>query len=220
MFYIEPLETKEFYKIGRDIKKELVLENCSISRNHAEIQWKNNKFFIFDNNSKFGTVKLVRNLSISRLQGRFLLIDKFKLSLHYIPSNKRKCSCLMRIRKFQMPELSMNFRFNLNETPLKKKENIRQEFQSIGSMKVLTSYRKNRKVFKRQRKETRVNEIPLIRNLDQEMSNFLDIKEIEEAMSVCSELESQYGREEEELLLSSMLGSEVLESVRDKVLLR
>jgi hypothetical protein len=59
MHIITPTTTTEI-KIGRGHMCEFRIADISVSRTHSIIKYENENFFIFDNDSKFGTLILLR----------------------------------------------------------------------------------------------------------------------------------------------------------------
>lgn len=59
--HIITLEDGTFAKLGRGHDNELRLDDVSVSRNHAIVRYKNGKFYLEDNMSKFGTLIQAQN---------------------------------------------------------------------------------------------------------------------------------------------------------------
>lgn len=57
---IEPSAMYYNFKMGRGHESDLRINDISVSRCHAAIKFKNNKFVLKDNNSKFGTLVLLK----------------------------------------------------------------------------------------------------------------------------------------------------------------
>ena len=57
---IKPNSTKDTFKLGRGHESDLRIDDISVSRCHALIKFKNGKFSLEDNLSKFGTLVLVK----------------------------------------------------------------------------------------------------------------------------------------------------------------
>jgi pSer/pThr/pTyr-binding forkhead associated (FHA) protein len=57
---IKPNQTKDTFKMGRGHESDLRINDISVSRCHALIKFKNGKFLLEDNLSKFGTLVLVK----------------------------------------------------------------------------------------------------------------------------------------------------------------
>lgn len=57
---IRPNEQKDVFKLGRGHESDLRINDISVSRCHARIKLQNGKFLLEDNNSKFGTLVLVK----------------------------------------------------------------------------------------------------------------------------------------------------------------
>ena len=53
-------ENKTSFKLGRGHESEVRINDISVSRFHALIKYKDDGFYIEDNNSKFGTIALMR----------------------------------------------------------------------------------------------------------------------------------------------------------------
>lgn len=58
---IIPNSKKDSFKLGRGHESDLRINDISVSRCHAIIKFKDNKFQLEDNLSKFGTLVLVKN---------------------------------------------------------------------------------------------------------------------------------------------------------------
>lgn len=61
---IKPNQTKDTFKLGRGHESDLRINDISVSRLHAIIKYKDNKFLLEDNLSKFGTLVLVKKRTI------------------------------------------------------------------------------------------------------------------------------------------------------------
>lgn len=57
---IRPSPQKEVFKLGRGHESDLRINDISVSRCHAKIKLENGRFLLEDNNSKFGTLVLVK----------------------------------------------------------------------------------------------------------------------------------------------------------------
>lgn len=57
---IRPSENYKEFKLGRGHESDLRINDISVSRCHAKIKLENGKFFLEDNQSKFGTLVLVK----------------------------------------------------------------------------------------------------------------------------------------------------------------
>ena len=53
-------DQKKEFRMGRGHESEVRVNDISVSRLHAIIKFKENGFYVQDNNSKFGTLSLVR----------------------------------------------------------------------------------------------------------------------------------------------------------------
>jgi len=57
---IRPTPSKDVFKLGRGHESDLRINDISVSRCHAKIKLENGKFMLEDNQSKFGTLVLVK----------------------------------------------------------------------------------------------------------------------------------------------------------------
>jgi pSer/pThr/pTyr-binding forkhead associated (FHA) protein len=57
---IRPNEKKDSFKFGRGHESEIRINDISVSRCHAIIKFKDGRFYLEDNLSKFGTLVLVK----------------------------------------------------------------------------------------------------------------------------------------------------------------
>lgn len=58
---IRPSDKKDSFKFGRGHESDLRINDISVSRCHAIIKFRDGKFYLEDNLSKFGTLVLVKN---------------------------------------------------------------------------------------------------------------------------------------------------------------
>ena len=78
---------------GRSDDCDILFKDVSISRNHAKMVWKNGKFYIFNIESKFGTVKrVVGKLDLADCRNQKFVIDKFLFTFHLM-KGKKSCKC-------------------------------------------------------------------------------------------------------------------------------
>ncbi len=94
--------TKDTTKItlGRYEGSDIVFKDISISRNHALITWKNNKLYINDEKSKFGTLKKIQGrLSFNDCVNKRFVVDKFIFCFH-VMNSKKLCQCFKRKMSF------------------------------------------------------------------------------------------------------------------------
>lgn len=79
--------------IGRSETCDIVFPDISVSRNHASLIWKNEKLFLDDLNSKFGSLKLVeQDFDLEKANSKKFVIDKFMLEIHLVDKGGI-CSC-------------------------------------------------------------------------------------------------------------------------------
>jgi pSer/pThr/pTyr-binding forkhead associated (FHA) protein len=60
IYIIRPSVQKDVFKLGRGHESDLRINDISVSRCHAKIKLENGKFLLEDNQSKFGTLVLVK----------------------------------------------------------------------------------------------------------------------------------------------------------------
>lgn len=60
IYIIRPSAQKDVFKLGRGHESDLRINDISVSRCHAKIKLENGKFLLEDNQSKFGTLVLVK----------------------------------------------------------------------------------------------------------------------------------------------------------------
>ena len=60
IYIIRPSAQKDVCKLGRGHESDLRINDISVSRCHAKIKLENGKFLLEDNQSKFGTLVLVK----------------------------------------------------------------------------------------------------------------------------------------------------------------
>ncbi len=58
---LAPTHGKNNFKLGRGHESEVRINDISVSRFHALIKYRDDAFYIEDNNSKFGTIVLVKD---------------------------------------------------------------------------------------------------------------------------------------------------------------
>ena len=61
---IKPNDKKDSFKLGRGHESDLRINDISVSRCHAIIKFKENKFQLEDNLSKFGTLVLIKERTL------------------------------------------------------------------------------------------------------------------------------------------------------------
>lgn len=64
-------EAKKEFKLGRGHESEVRINDISVSRCHSIIKYKEDGFYIEDNNSKFGTIALIREKMILELENTY-----------------------------------------------------------------------------------------------------------------------------------------------------
>ena len=67
-----PLEQNRLVKIGRLEGNDIIINDSSVSGNHAEIEFENERFFLTDRQSKNGT--FVNNIQLNPNTGQHLRV--------------------------------------------------------------------------------------------------------------------------------------------------
>jgi hypothetical protein len=79
--------------IGRTGKTDLRFNDASVSRNHANIVWSFDEFYVMDLKSKFGSCKLLNDrISFFQTDNKKFLIDKYMFTFH-VMRTKKHCEC-------------------------------------------------------------------------------------------------------------------------------
>ena len=98
----------ESFRVGRSVETDMKIADISVSRTHSYLKIRDNKLFVEDNGSKFGTlVKIQRPLDVLRSrtdgssQSTLLQIGRTLLYLNMITTKKLKI------------KFSFYFKFNL-----------------------------------------------------------------------------------------------------------
>ena len=79
---------------GRSEEADVMFKDISVSRNHARLVWKSGQLFVFNIESKYGTVRREKGqVPLHRLIGKRFVIDKFTIAVHINP-NRKVCRCL------------------------------------------------------------------------------------------------------------------------------
>lgn len=81
------------FTVGRSNDNDVIFNDVSVSRVHAEIAFNNNRLMVRDLNSKFGTHVLINSISLSALNKEIhLQMEKFYLVFHV--TRGKKCFCV------------------------------------------------------------------------------------------------------------------------------
>ena len=62
---IIPNEEKKEFRLGRGHESDMRISDISVSRLHAILKFKEERFYIEDNKSKFGTLSLVQKVELN-----------------------------------------------------------------------------------------------------------------------------------------------------------
>lgn len=92
-FLIVDLSKDRKITIGRNEENDIIFKNNSISRNHCTIKIDKGKLKIIDQNSKFGTFKMILGfLDLKSKKNTLFKIDKYLVEIH--PFEKKPCDCV------------------------------------------------------------------------------------------------------------------------------
>lgn len=79
------------YKLGRGNDQDLKLNDISVSRSHAKIVFKDGKFSLFDNISKFGTLVQIQNeLELKPHQTRIIQVGRTLMNVSLKPVKRHQ----------------------------------------------------------------------------------------------------------------------------------
>lgn len=117
-----PSDDRRFL-IGRHEQNDISFRDISVSRLHAHIEWRRCRLYVHDHDSKFGTLKLVRdNYALREGSTERFVVDKFAFDLRVFQKGD-DCDCFdSGIRACKNPDDSMVVRamVELKEEPLAK----------------------------------------------------------------------------------------------------
>lgn len=92
-FLIIDLSKDRKITIGRNEENDIIFKNNSISRNHCTIKIEKAKLKIVDQNSKFGTFKLLKSsIDIKPKKNTLFKTDRYLVEIH--PFEKKPCECI------------------------------------------------------------------------------------------------------------------------------
>lgn len=84
--------------LGRSEDCDILFKDVSISRKHAKFVWRNGQLFVFNIESKFGTVRRVEGrYPIAECKDKRFVIDKFLVAFH-MTLGKKRCKCVRRAK--------------------------------------------------------------------------------------------------------------------------
>ena len=192
-YYIEPKKGKSVFKIGRFSQSDIFLQDTSVSRHHAFLEFYQKRFFIFDKKSKFGTLKKIcEPMDLVFFQDRNIILDKFSFIFHIYPDKLKNCSCGLKTKNLFKNKISHNIRFKevssfqKNKNRKKKVEVVKQNKNMIEEdKKTLERNLKKPKEFKRDLKEKeklkkkKIDNDGRIQKINQDENNIKDSDEID-----------------------------------------
>lgn len=86
--------SKSEVSLGRSEDSDVMFKDISVSRNHARLVWRNRQLFVFNVDSKYGTVRRENGqVPLGKFIGNKFVIDKFVIAVH-VNRNKKVCKCL------------------------------------------------------------------------------------------------------------------------------
>jgi len=75
------MQNKERIRLGRDVDSDIRITDIAVSRCHAIIIFTENKFYISDNSSKFGTLIMLKNPILIDSQSHGFIIQVGKTTI-------------------------------------------------------------------------------------------------------------------------------------------
>lgn len=139
-FIIFPDLKNRDFSIGRNTKSSIHFDEPSVSRIHSFIKFENNNFFLYDKNSKYGTLKMMKDiLNFGDIINEEIVVNNIMLKFHFF--TKKKCVCGLKTKYFKLNSFSFNKLFLLNDL----KENLIVEEKKIDSK---IAFKKNDRVEK------------------------------------------------------------------------
>ena len=118
--------TKRTFTIGRSEKNDIIIDDASISRNHAELTFTGKKIKLKDLGSKYGTHVLVKDIGFPLLTNSVhLQIDKFYIVVHQYRSKKCFCAEKRRYNVILNPISTMHNYLSVNNINLRPIKNNR-----------------------------------------------------------------------------------------------
>ena len=145
------LSDKTEILLGRSEDADVMFKDVSISRNHAKFVWKNGNFYIFNIDSKFGTVKRESSkIGFHDLINKKFVVDKFVLAFH-VGKNKKICKCAKKqgYRFFENP-------IDNNRQLFKFEVKIPQEINPIKGLTAIDSTKEEKKLVKQEMGQSQV----------------------------------------------------------------
>ncbi len=136
--YVIDIDNKKekIITIGRNERNDIAFKDISVSRHHANIHWIDGKVYVFDQNSKFGSLKLIQDkLIFKECHDKKIILDKFMFQFHVM--KKRDCPCMKRIRDIWH---NPNDRSSLEMYLTLKSRNVKKQKSKSVKAKTKNSY--------------------------------------------------------------------------------
>lgn len=127
-----PAKGAKTFTIGREARSQIVMNDISVSRDHALLVFKDRSLYLVDKDSKFGTLRLVTGaVDLEGANRKKFVIDKFMFEVHFIHERKT-CECGKQriLGRINVNDQLMLLRETMPES--KAKRNIERQFESVG----------------------------------------------------------------------------------------
>jgi len=139
IFVIDLATAKEkAISVGRNDKNDIHFKDISVSRHHANIFWNNGRVYILDQDSKFGSLKLIeKRISFKESNRKKIVIDKFMFEIHAL--RKKDCDCMKRTKDiWHDPDdrSALKAYCNFLEVQAKKHEMLKVKINTRKNMQV------------------------------------------------------------------------------------
>jgi hypothetical protein len=136
-----PLERNKTVKIGRLEGKDIMINDSSVSGNHAEIEFENERFFLTDRQSKNGTF-VNKQLVISRelKHGDIITIGNHELIFKYTPKENQPLDDEETVDQATIAIDTRQHRSKLAHS-ISKMVSINSENQMLGTLSFLSGDR-------------------------------------------------------------------------------
>ena len=128
-------QDKKFF-IGRHDQNQLTFRDISVSRLHAHISWHKNKLYLFDQESKFGTLKMISGKhNLENSDNKKFVMDKFMFCFHVFKA-KNKCDCFhQNIKILKNPDDSLAIRVFIDLRNSVPDKPITENIESVFDVK-------------------------------------------------------------------------------------
>lgn len=81
IFVISPNEKKRDFSIGRLPERDIMIPEISVSRFHGILRWKEDGFYIEDNDARYGTLECIKKLNVKYGETRMVQVGRTVIKL-------------------------------------------------------------------------------------------------------------------------------------------